>query len=115
MRQRKRGLSSGELDQRVTLERHGMTGSGPNATPGWTAQGTFWARVEALRGQERVIADRQAGVVSYLLTLHNGGAAADIRPQDRFDWNGTKLNVRRVPPGQRGVYRTLEVEAGVPN
>jgi len=55
-------MNAGELDQRVMIKRKtdvddGQGGSAPTEV----TVGTVWAKIEPVRGQERVIADRQAG------------------------------------------------------
>lgn len=113
---RRRGLGAGDLDQRVTLERKTRTPDGYGGyDPGWTAQGTLWAGIEAVRGQERLIADREASVATYRVIVHNSGIGAGVTVDDRLIWGAVELNVRRAEPGQRGVYRTLEAESEVPS
>ena len=98
----------------MTLERRQSVpdGGGGNEVS-WVALATVWAKVEEVRGQERVVADRLAGTVTYLVTLRNAGAGAGVTVADRLVWGGQALDIRRAAPGQRSLYRTIEAEAGV--
>lgn len=91
-----------------------MPDGGGGGVVTWVVLATVWAKVEEVRGQERVVADRLAGTVTYLVTLRNVGAGAELTTADRLVWRGQTLNIRRAAPGQRVLYRTIEAEAGVP-
>ena len=86
---------------------------GSDTTESWT--GPLWAHVEAIRSQERIIADQASGVTSYRVTVRNSGDAAAISTNDVLRWGGVEMNVRAAPNAGRAVYRTLEAETGVPN
>lgn len=109
------GGGSPNLDQRISVQRKSQVpDGGGGSTTTWIADGGLWAAIEEVRGQERVIADRQAGTVTYRVTVHNTGLGAEITTTHRLVWDGAVLNVRRAPPAQRAVYRTVEAESGVP-
>lgn len=110
------GAGSRSRDQRVTVERESFVadgGGGGEKT--WTSQGMLWARVEAARGQERVIADRHAGTQSYDVTVPNDGIGATLTTADRLVWGSIVLNVRQAPDAGRAVVRKLVCEEGVPS
>ncbi|MDW3204573.1 MAG: phage head closure protein [Alphaproteobacteria bacterium] len=111
MRQKMR---AGSLDQRVAVQRETRVADGyGGAAVSWSTQATVWARVEAVRGQERVIADQDRGVVGYRITARNAGVWAGVTAADRLVWAGVVLNVRGAPAAGRAAYRTIEAESGV--
>ncbi len=109
-------MNAGELDQRVMIKRKtdvddGQGGSAPTEV----TVGTVWAKIEPVRGQERVIADRQAGTQTYRITARNQGHWAGVVTTDTLVWNGSEMNVRTAPAAGRDMYRMIEAEIGVVN
>lgn len=109
-------MHAGRLDQRVSVVRMTETADGGGGASVTAATlGTVWARVEPVRGQERVIADRQAGVQTWRVTARNAGIWSGITEADRLTWGSLTLNVRAAPPVGRAPFRTVEAESGVTN
>lgn len=103
----------GDLDQRVTIIRLEQTQDEyGNPTTTETTVGTVRCHVEPVRGQERVIADRQRGVQTYKLVGRNQGDWKTVTTGDVLRWDGDDLNVRSAPKTGRALYREVEAEAG---
>lgn len=102
------------MDQRIAVQRKSRVADGyGGAAVSWSTLATVWARVEAVRGQERVIADQERGVVGYRVTARNAGVWASVTAADRLVWGAETLNVRGAPDVGRDLYRTIEAESGV--
>lgn len=106
-------LGAGRLDQRVEVIAVSESGDGYGGQAVTeTSQGTVWAHVEPVRGQERVIADQARGVAGYRITARNFGAWAGVGTGHVLVWNGARLDVRWAPDAGRGALRMIEAEAG---
>lgn len=104
------------LDQQIEVR---STTTTPDGYGGFSTAtvwlGPIWARVEAVRGQERVIADQERGVQSYRVTVRNAATGATLAAADVLRWQGEEMNVTAAPNAGRAIYRTLEVQTGTPN
>lgn len=106
----------GDLAERVEVRSDSATPDGYGGyavSTSWSP--ALWAKVEPLRGQERVIADLERGVQGYRVTVRNAGTGATISAGSVLRWRGIELNVRSAPTAGRALYRTLEAESGTPN
>jgi SPP1 family predicted phage head-tail adaptor len=104
----------GDLDQRVSIVRFTeAVDQYGNPITNETTVGTVWAHVEPVRGQERVIADRQRGTQTMRFTARNQGDWATVTPADVLRWDGDDYNVRSAPNAGRALYRIVEAERGV--
>lgn len=104
---------AGGLDERVEIVRRVSVSDGYGGeTVSDQSQGTVWAGVEAVRGQQRVIADQARGVAGYRVTARNDGAWASVSDGDVLVWRGLRLDVRWAPHAGRDLLRTIEAEAG---
>lgn len=104
----------GDLDQRITIEEYTRTPDGAGGGEySWSTVGEVWAKVEPVRGQERVIADQERGVQTYRITGRNDGDFAGIVTGNRIIWGSLTLNVRTAPDVGRALYRLIEAEKGV--
>lgn len=112
---RKRRLTgAGALDQRVIVQEEARAADGLGGyAVSWTTVGTIWASVVPVRGQERVIADQQAGVQTYRVTVRNQDTGAAVTTAHRLVWRGQTMNVRVAPVLGRDMYRTLEADIKV--
>lgn len=109
-------MQSGDLSERVQVRTETTTPDGAGGYTVTTGWGTaIPAKVEPVRGQERVIADRERGVQGYKLTVRNIGAGRAITTGDVLLWRGTEMNVRSAPEVGRAQFRMLEAESGVIN
>lgn len=109
-------LTAGDLDQRITVTRVTETPDGAGGfTTTETTLGTIWAKVEPIRGQERVIADLLGGTETYRIHVRNSGVGKSLTTDDTLEWRGITLNVRRAPNAGRDLYRLVEAESGVVN
>lgn len=109
-------MGAGKLDQRVSITRVTEIddGYGGQTTTEVTV-GTVWAQVEAVRGQERVIADNLAGTQTYRIKARNSGDWATVGVEDRLVWGGITLNVVSAPNAGRAALRLIEAVSGVVN
>lgn len=100
----------GELNQRVAIKRknltrNSVTGGATAATPSTLA--TVWAKVEPLRGREKMAAQREEATSDFLITIRNRD---DLKEEDYFEWSGRKLNITFIRrKGLREPF--LEIEA----
>jgi SPP1 family predicted phage head-tail adaptor len=109
-----RKIVVGQMDQRVSIQRKTRVADGLGGfTITETTIATVWARVETERGQERVIADQQRGVVGYRLTSRNQGSWSGVTTGDVLVLGSVRLNVRSAPLAGREAYRLIEAEAEV--
>lgn len=105
---------AGDLDQRVAIvELVETQGDGGTVSVAEQTAATVWAKVEPVRGQERLLADRERGVQTYRITGRNSGAWAALATDDKLSWRGVKLAVKTAPVAGRAAYRTIEAEAGI--
>lgn len=110
----RRPTGAGELDQRVSVLRLVETvGEGGTLTQSETTLGTVWAKVEPVRGQERVLADQERGVQTYRITTRNAGVWKQATTDDKLLWRGIKMNVKAAPDAGREAVRVIEAEAGI--
>lgn len=110
----RRLTGAGELDQRVTVVRLVETvGPGGTLTRNEVTLGGVWAKVEPVRGQERVLADQARGVQTYRITTRNAGVGKQVTTDDRLIWRGIKMNVKAAPEPGREAMRVIEAEAGI--
>ena len=109
-------MDPAELDERIKAIRTTETEDGAGGfTTSETTLGTIWAKVEPVRGQERVIADLQRGAETYRIHVYNSGVGKSLTTDDRIEWRGLTLNVRRAPNAGRDLFRMIEAESGVVN
>lgn len=105
--------ASGELDQRVTLERKVKTRDGAGgATESWITYATVYALVRPMTGHERENAMREEAVANYLIVVRR---RTDVVEGHRIGWNGRKLNVRFVKTRMRKSFLEIEADMGVPS
>lgn len=110
-----RRYGPGALSESVSVERKTQVSDGGGGfVETWLSVGTLWARVEEYGGQEAVIADRERGVVSYMVTVPADGLGGSLSTSDRLRWRGSVLNVRRAPNAGSALYRAIIAEEGVP-
>lgn len=110
---RHREMQPGRMDQRVTIIRTTRTSDAYGGYPeSETTVGTVWAHVEPVRGQERVIADREQGVQTYRVTSRNQGDWATVATGDVIRWGSLDLNVKWAPDDGRALYRLVEAVKG---
>jgi SPP1 family predicted phage head-tail adaptor len=106
-------MRPGQLDQRVDIVRTTQT---PDGIGGYTEStstvGSAWVHVEPVRGQERVIADREQGVQTYRVTGRNQGTWATVATGDVVRWGSLDLNVKWAPDDGRALYRLIEAVKG---
>lgn len=109
-------MDAGDLDQRLYVRSQVKTPNGlggNSAADSWTIR--VWAKVEPVRGQERAIADAQAGVQTYRITVRNNDTGKALTTRSVLRWHGVELNVSSAPDAGRALFRVLEAQAGVPN
>lgn len=103
--------SAGLLDQLVTIKRASdASDDAGGSTRTWTDNGTHWAFIRPLRGNEIVQADGVQASQLYLVVLRSG---ADILPADVVVFEGQYLNVRAIRNTPRSAWLETECEAGV--
>jgi SPP1 family predicted phage head-tail adaptor len=83
--------------------------AGERAVP----RGSVWAKVEPVRGQERVLADQSRGVQTYRITARNEGVWRVVTTNDKLVWRGIKMDVKVAPEAAREAMRMIEAEAGI--
>ena len=110
-------MKAGDLRERVAFDAPTSASDGYGGTvDGWTETFACWANFRYLRGGERVMADRLAGVQPIIATIRQGTAAEAITAGHRMRdvRTGTVYNVRTNVPMQddRG-FRELLCESGV--
>ena len=114
MRRAEMDPGSGAMDERVAVTQITQSiGTGGTITETETTVATVWAMVEQVRGQERVISDRERGVQTYRITAHNNGTWATLDTTYKLVWRGLTLDIKTQPQMGRGLYRTIEAEAGI--
>lgn len=114
MKRAERDPGSGSMDEQVSIIQISQSiGAGGTITPTETTVATIWANVEPVRGQERVIADRERGVQTYRFTAHNNGTWATLDTTYKLRWRGLKFDIKTQPEMGRGLYRMIEAESGV--
>lgn len=104
--------STGELTEQITLESKTTASDGQGgSTPTWTAYATdIWAKVEPMRGSERMASARPEGVSMYVVTIRAG---PDVQEKHRMKWGTRYLNIRFVQArGPRPLYLVFEAELG---
>jgi SPP1 family predicted phage head-tail adaptor len=106
-------MDAGALDERVTFKRKTLMRDGMGgADEAWAAitDGTVWARLRPVRGNERTEADRTEAKADYLVTIRYRD---DLLPTDRIEWRGRELNIRLIRDGgPRAQFLEIEAELG---
>lgn len=105
-------MSSGELDERVSLQRLTPKRDGAGgATETWAEYAEVWAKVRPMTGRERENAARTEALSDYVVKIRY---RADVRAADRIVWRDRELNVRFMKDrGPRELYLELEAQMGV--
>lgn len=110
----RRPTGAGDLDQRVSvLCLTESVGEGGTLTQVEVSRGSVWAKVEPVRGQERVLADQSRGVQTYRITARNEGVWRVVTTNDKLVWRGIKMDVKVAPEAAREAMRMIEAEAGI--
>ena len=109
-------MKPGKLDQRITFQEEVETpDTMGGASLSWedvSNNAKVWANVRALRGRERVGADRIEAEAGYLFTIRN---RSDITEKNIIVWNGRQFNIRFVRDLEsRPLYMEIETDTGVP-
>ena len=101
----------GNMRDRVTLQRVELVDDGFGTVETLVDVATVWARVEPVKGQERIL----AGAVTQTTTLHmHIRQHHDVEANWRAVWKGDSYNITaRRNLDERGQYLTLDV-AGNP-
>lgn len=108
-------MQSGQMDQRITLQRFSET---PDGAGGYTAQwadfpadARVWASVKAKSGRESLTEGRTSATFVVVFTIYN---RSDLSELDRIVWNGENYNIRGIlRMGGRDVRLSIEAERGV--
>lgn len=108
-------VETGQLDQKITLQRLAKTADGyGGATSAWADYDTnasVWAHVRAKAGRESTDEGRMTASFIVLFTIYN---RTDIDPRDRIVWNGETYNIRGLrTEGGRRLMLVIEAERGV--
>lgn len=110
-----KSLDPGQLDQRVTFQRLAQVADGLGGyTQSWSDLFTCWAKVEPLRGSERLMAEQLEDPRDYRVTVRRSSDSAGVTAADRVSWRGAAMNIRFVADaGPRPLYLSFECERGV--
>ena len=85
------------MRHQLTAERRDRLASDTTEAPEeWIELGTVLASIETTGGTESSQASGVGGVATHKLRFRWGPTLADLKPADRFDWNGRKLEVGAV-------------------
>jgi len=108
-------MSSGALDQLVTLQAFTKTPDGGGGTvetwADFAADPTVWADVFPLSGREGVEDGAHNATGMWAFKIRN---RQDVNETHRIMWEGAPYNIRRVARrGSRELYLTIEAERGV--
>lgn len=100
------GIDPGQFDRRILWEaktQSPVPSQMMSDPPSAYSQGVpLWAEVKALRGNEQINARQVKAETWYRVRIRNSPA---ISKQDRFDFNGIKLNISSsYSIGVRGAY-----------
>lgn len=103
---------SGELDQRITIQRETPADDGMGGqTVVLAAVATVWAKVIALAGREGVRASRLDASHRYTFVIRY---RAGLLESDRILWDGVQYNIRAIArQGGREPYLEIDAERGV--
>jgi len=106
-----RGQRIGNMRDRVTLQRVELVDDGFGMVETLVTVGTVWARVEPLKGQERVFAGTVTQTHNLLVHIRQH---PDVAANWRVIWKGTTYTITaRRNLDERGRFLTLDV-AGTP-
>lgn len=91
-------LSSGLMNQRVTIERlrpsaAGRFGEQPTGKASWAEVRTVWANVMSIAASEIIQSDRSQAFIQYKVRIRT---VPDLRAKDRLRWAGRVLNIQAV-------------------
>ena len=102
-------MRSGSLRHPVTLQAPLETPDGlMGRTETWTDEGTVWAEIWALRGDERIEAAKVEAVVTHRIRIRYW---AGLTTKHRIVFNGRTFNVRFVNNvNERSIEMILDVE-----
>lgn len=109
---RRNAAGVGDLTEQITLESKSTASDGMGGhVPTWSAYATdIWAKVEPMRGSERLASARPEGLSLYAVTIRSG---PDLQEKHRMKWGTRYLNVRFVRArGPRDLYLVFEAELG---
>lgn len=108
-------MQPGKMDQRVTFQMESRSDDdGGGSSLNWVNVPTIptvWASVRALKGRERIGADRVEAEAGYLITIRN---RSDLSENNIAIWKGRKLNIRFIRDNsERPLYLEIETDMGV--
>lgn len=103
----------GWLRHRVVIEAPAVTPDGAGGgTVTWETLAAVWALVEPVAGAERIVAGRQTGVVTHIVTIR---FRADVAGGTRILYRGRAFRVLvAYDPDERRRYLTLKTELETP-
>jgi head-tail adaptor len=96
-------IGAGAFDQRVAFKRRSVTQDsfGADVLGSPSTVGTFWARVQYLRGKELQYAQQRWAEAQYIITMRRQPGVT-ILPTDYAEWNDQTLDIMPVMgPGTR--------------
>ncbi|MDJ1464942.1 phage head closure protein [Nitratireductor sp. GZWM139] len=101
-----RASAIGELNRRVTLQEPRSISDGQGGEEdGWVNVATVWARIEDLRGLERVEAARLASIVTSHIHIRY---RSDVDSSWRIVWGSTtNVDGEDIPDPDAAVYRIV--------
>lgn len=114
-------MRSGELRDRVRIERLGSASSGyVSGSETWSTLFSCWADIKPMRQRgdgEQVIGDRLAGVSAFEIVIRYADEISDLSPRDRLIEidTGRTFNIRHVmdPDGRKHTLK-LTADTGKP-
>lgn len=75
----------GELNRRVQLQRNTPTADGlGQERPSWSTIGTYWAKIEEMRGWELSNARQMKSLASHKITMRCTGTTNPVTPTHRL-------------------------------
>lgn len=104
--------SADKLREPFELRRKSSTPDGAGGfTEGEATQGTHFAEVRPLRGQERQVGDGTTHQVELLFVVYAG---VGVLPKDVIVYNGLRFDVRLVQPAGLSDFQEVEAATGGP-
>lgn len=100
------------LDQRITIQQKSQSQTSTGAiTFTWTNFATIWACVDALKANERFIAEQELPEGQYTFWIRWRG---DLNTNMRINWKGRLFDIKGIPDQQkRGRFLAIFAETGV--
>lgn len=110
-----KAMQSGDLDQRVTFQRRSRVSDGGGGyVETWADYHTCSAKVSALSGRERDMANQTEAPRNYRLWVRRDSKVAALTEADIVVWRGKTMQVRFIADqGPRHLYMQIDCEAGV--